>query len=125
MRARELLCGLRLAQPRAAQDTFHRVIRLMTGVFVDRTLTLRHRNHCRPRLRPRGRIVDREFVQELVVAGARETLDQMCVRTGAFETGLALEIDGVDDQGITFPMSPRVATPLTNAPMRTRVQGND
>src|SRR5258708_19700926 len=125
MRARELFCRLRLTLPRAAQDTFHRVIGFMTGVFVDRTLTLRHLDRCRPRSRPGGWIVDREFVQERVLAGARETLDQVCVRTGAFQTRLAFEIDGVDHQRITLPMSTRVSTPLTNAPMWTRVQGYD
>src|ERR1700731_2112036 len=115
---RESLCRLRLTLPRAAQDTFHRVIAFMAGVFVDRTLTLRHLNHCRPKFRPGGRIVDREFVHERVFAGARETLDNVCVRTGAFETRLALEIDGVDHQRITLPMSARVPTPLTNPPMR-------
>src|SRR5579863_853547 len=121
----ELLCRLRLTLPGAAQDAFHRVIAFMAGVFDDGTLTLRHRDHCRPRFRPRGRIVSREFVQERFLAGARETLDQMCVRTGTFETRLALEIDGVDNQRITLPMSARVPIPLTNAPMRTRVQGDD
>src|ERR1700685_4519557 len=104
MRARELLCPLRLTLPRAAQDTFHSVVALMAGVFVDRTLTLRHLKHCRPRLRPGGWIVDREFVPERVLAGARETLDHVCVRTGAFETRLALKIDGVNHQRITLPM---------------------
>src|SRR5258708_37139371 len=125
MRARELFCRLRLTLPRAAQDTFHRVIGFMTGVFVDRTLTLRHLDRCRPRSRPGGWIVDREFVLEHVRAGARETLDQVCVRTGAFQTRLAFEINGVDNQRITLPMSTRVSTPLTNGPMWTRVQGDD
>src|SRR5258708_23334632 len=48
MRARDLFCRLRLTLSRAAQDTFHRVIGFMAGVFVDRTLTLRHRNRYRP-----------------------------------------------------------------------------
>src|SRR6516162_9850239 len=125
MSVRELLCRLRLTLPRPAQDTLHRVIRFMASVFVDWALTLRHLNHCRPRFRPRGRIVDREFVPERVLAGARETFDQMCVCTGAFETRFALKIDAVDNQCITLPVSARVPTPLTNAPMRTPVQGDD
>jgi len=44
--ARESFCRLRLALPGAAQNTFHRVIGFMTGVFVDKTITLRHFNRC-------------------------------------------------------------------------------
>jgi len=50
--ARRVRLGLTLA--RTAQDTFHRVIAFMTGVFVDRSLTFRHFHRGGPGSRPGG-----------------------------------------------------------------------
>src|SRR5262245_8364942 len=96
-------CGF-LGGASAPEDAGHRVVRLMTGVFVDRLFALPHRNHGGPGLGPHRRIVDSEFVLQRIGAGAREALDQVRIRAGARKIRPALEIDRVDDKRVALPM---------------------
>src|SRR5207237_2152904 len=69
--------GLRvlgLAQPCAAQDVAHRVVALVTRVFVQMILSDRPGVFAGPRLLPRLRLVDREPVLQRLRVGAREPL---------------------------------------------------
>src|SRR6516165_3054298 len=100
---RSLHRGL-LICPGAGKDARHGIIALVTREFIDRLVAPRHRNLCRPRSRPGGRIVDGEFIKQGVGVGSREPFDQMrvCARSG--KACLALEVIGFDDERIALPV---------------------
>jgi hypothetical protein len=67
----------RLVRAGTTENPDKAVITLVTRVFIDRKLPLRHSNLRRPGPGPRRRVIDREFVQQRVRADARETFNQL------------------------------------------------
>ena len=83
-----------------------------------------------PRLREGLGIVDDHFMRDVTEVGPREALNEVqliAVRmTDRIQTGLAVEIDGVDDQRVAFPMTHGIAEPGGDAlAMRTAVDRDD
>ena len=77
-------------------------------------------------LRERLRIVDDHFIGEVAEVGPREPLRQVqliAVRmTDRVEARPAVEVDGVDDQRVAFPVADRVAEPGRDAVAVRRVR---
>src|SRR5262249_18001821 len=123
-RPRSFFPGL-LVGARTGKDASQSVISFVTGVFVDRIVPLRHRNHGGPWSRPRARVVDRELVEERIGVGARKALDQVRVRTGSCKARLALEIFRLHNERSPLPVAARHPLPLTNAPVQASIQWDD
>src|SRR5262249_42133967 len=73
-----------------------------------------------PRLRPHGRIFDRDLVGKGPWPGARPALDQVQVLARALIIGFRTEIGNVDDEGLALPAAARVAEPLTDVGWQVR-----
>src|SRR5260370_39684141 len=73
-----LFCGLfgfSLIGSGTGEHELHRMIPLMTRIFVHRTLERSHRNLSRPRFRVDGRVTNRELIEEYGRGGPRGALD--------------------------------------------------
>src|SRR5207245_5207430 len=64
--------GTLLQNASTGENILEGEISLVTGVLVDQLRTLPHGNHGGPGSRPNRRILDREFVLQLVRSGAGE-----------------------------------------------------
>src|SRR5262245_6013447 len=90
----------------------------------------RERPRVGPRLRERLRILDAYFPVDVAEIGPREALHEMeliAVRVAdGVETRPAVEVDGVDDQRVAFPVADRIAEPRGDAvAVLTAVDGDD
>src|SRR6267142_3004413 len=119
-RARALcrfLSSLFLLHTRAVEGAVHRLISLMTGVFVDLVLGVLHEQRRRPRPGPATGIVDRHFVLQRIGVDAAEPLDEMHLLAGAASTngGVAAEVRRIDDKRIALVPAHRISQPETHA----------
>jgi hypothetical protein len=109
------------------EHVFHGVVSLVTGILVYRPGRLHQWSFSFPGARKCCRIVDCEFVEDGILVGPREALDQMQVLIGVAEVRLVREIGCVDYECVSLPMTARIAEPLTDIfrDMRTPVQRDD
>src|SRR4029077_21116340 len=78
-------------------------------------------NNGGPRLRPSGRVVDRELVLDRVRVEPRETLgDLQGLGIRVLEGSARTEIGGFHDGGVAFPMTPGVPMPSMEVVRETR-----
>src|SRR5262249_27015664 len=70
--------------------------------------------------RPHSRIFYRDLVGEGLWPGARPALDEMQILARSEYIGLRTEIGHVDHEGVAFPMTARVAEPLTDVGRQVR-----
>src|SRR5262245_27888669 len=99
------LCLHAFLGPRALEDAGHRVVALVAGVFEDRNpvgLTA-HRPRGGPFLRERLRIVDGEFVVEVVRVAQAVPLDQPERVPRSLKIGSRIEVGRLDDERIALP----------------------
>src|SRR5262249_57714058 len=84
------------------------VILFVTRELVDRGVDARQQTVDRPRFRPRGRIVDREFITERLWTGEREAFDELQAICGAAEISILVKISCFDNERGALPMAARV-----------------
>src|SRR5688572_5933718 len=92
-----LRCGT-LFFTSAAQDAFHTVVPLVTGVLEHLLARVDERNGQGPRLCKRRRVGDRHPIVDLARADPREALDEMKVLGRSAVKHLVGEVRRVDDQ---------------------------
>src|SRR5262249_1532877 len=119
--------GALLVGTSAGENTLEGEVSLMTRVFVDLLLALLHGNYRSPRLRPDGRIVDREFVLKHTCRDAGEAFHDMQPPAGASEVDQRRQIGGLDNKRVAVPVPTRVASPLAEvlAEVCASVEWND
>src|ERR1700680_672517 len=108
-----LRCFL-LLHPCSIEDGGYHGIPLMAGPLIYWPLSRGPGNLRSPGFVPRGGILDRKLVHDLVIGGAREAFDQMQLFAGTSESGHIREIGGVDHQRVALPMAHRVSLPLAD-----------
>src|SRR6185503_1112431 len=99
---------------RSAQDAFHTVVALVTGVFEQVLACILVRDGNRPLFRESRRIDDGDPIVDLPGADARETLDEMEILRRAPIEHLVGEVRRIDDERVAFPLGDRVPHPLSN-----------
>ena len=95
-----------------------RVVAFVTGVFVDVISGAAQGDFALPWLRVRGRVLNRELIQDLVRADARKAFGHL-TRRRQVEALLdsvvrplpRIEVGGFDDERVAFPTADRVAHP--------------
>src|SRR6478752_4856233 len=97
--------GLRVLDTRSSEDIRQAVVPFSAGVLVERPLHPSHRYFRTPRSRPRGGIVNGEFVANRVGIDTGEPLGHVQVLSRSTETDLVRVIGCVDDQGIPIPVT--------------------
>ena len=120
-------------RPRGAQDEPQAVVAFVTSVLVNRPVPFTHDDFRRPGPHPRGRILDREAVGDIVgprgeafddvQAVARENVRPRRGRRAAKRRPVG-EVRRVDDQRVAFPAPPGIAVqrPELRADMRAAVE---
>src|SRR5215471_2110358 len=94
-----------LTQPSAFQNIGQRVIRFVTGVFVNVCVGGRPGVLAGPRLAPGLRVIDGKAVKKRSIIEARDALDHVHVFRRSPETRLVRKIRGIDNEGVAFPMT--------------------
>src|ERR1051326_4909271 len=84
----------------------------MAGMLEQWTDSLPHRNLRSPRTRPGGIVFNRKPILNRVGVGSREPLDDSQILAGTSQRVFAVEVRGLDNKRIAFPMSARIADPL-------------
>src|SRR5262245_13065781 len=92
-----------LFETRTAEDVAQRVVALMAGVFVHLVRRRRPRILCRPRTRPRLRILDGELIAQRPGVEPRETLGDLQVFRRSPEARLVGEVRRLDDALVAVP----------------------
>src|SRR5580704_6279118 len=103
-------CFFRGASP--GQDVDNAVVPLAARVLKHWPITVAQWNNRGPRLRPRGRVIDRELVLDRARVEPRETLgDLQGLRIRVLEGSARTEIGGFHDERVAFPMTPGIPVP--------------
>src|SRR5258708_38719148 len=112
-----LLTG-RLGLAGAAQDARQGVVALVAGVFVKRALCGGERPLAAPGRGVDRRVLDLELIADLLRRDAREALVHLGVlrqvdrgRDARAQALARIEVGGLDDQRVAFPMPDRIAHP--------------
>ena len=109
------------------EESGHAVVPFVTRVLVQRSVVLIQRDVRRPRLGPRGWIVDSKAIIDQVRASPREPLDQVQVLGRSLKLRLRVEVRRFNDEGLPLPVTTRIAVPLTDVRRQRRppIQWND
>src|SRR5215468_5082061 len=93
------------------EHVLHAVVPFIAGVLKDGPLRLGARHFCFPRLGPRVRVVNREFVLHRFLAGASQAFGQFEIPACSLEGNFVVKVRGFYNESVPFPVSARIAQP--------------
>src|SRR5262249_41211703 len=110
-----------------AKDIGEPVIAFMARVLVNRAGYLPEWNGRRPGSSPRMGVVNGKTIVDCVRVDAREALDHVKAAGGIPELNLVVEVRGLDDERVAFPVAAGIAAPHPDllAHMGTRAVEGD
>ena len=81
----------------------------MAGVLKYGSVGSGDRHFRFPRLCPRVRVLDREFVFHRFLARASEAFGQLEIAAGSLKSNFVVEVCRFDNKSVSFPVSARIA----------------
>src|SRR5690606_10736021 len=109
-----ILAALLFEDAGAAQDALHGIVAFVAGILVHGFVALVHRLLGAPGLRVVDRILDGEFVMDLLVTDAAELFNDLALRaeddlalTGLF----GMDVHRLDHQRVALPPADGIAQP--------------
>src|SRR5262245_60270176 len=95
----------------SCEHVLHAVVSFITGVLKYGPGGLGGRHFCFPRLGPRVRVVNREFVPHRFLAGASQAFGQFKIPACSLEGNFVVKVRGFDNESVPLPVSARIAQP--------------